>query len=86
MARVELITRVGCHLCDEARDVIASVCEYHAISWQTTDVDTDPELAARYSDHVPVVLVDGVVVSYWFVDADQLISALEASSQRGEAR
>ncbi|MDO4784359.1 MAG: glutaredoxin family protein [Propionibacteriaceae bacterium] len=76
MARVEFITRAGCHLCDEAREVVSSVCGSLGVPWQARDVDTDPELAARYSDHVPVIVIDGDVVSYWFVDADQLRKTL----------
>ncbi len=40
------------------------------------DVDTDPELRATYTDHVPVTIVDGDVLSYWFVDQEQLAAAL----------
>lgn len=75
-----LITRIGCHLCDEARAVISEVCGSVGVGWDAVDVDQDPRLAQRYTDHVPVVLVDGVVHSYWFVDADQLLSRLQTSA------
>lgn len=85
MARVEFITRAGCHLCDEAHGVVAAVCGELGVSWQTRDIDTDPELAARYCDHVPVIVIDGDVVSYWFVDADQLRKTLQLRADRGRA-
>jgi hypothetical protein len=42
---------------------------------QVQDVDSDPELA-QWSDHVPVVLLDGVVHSRWWVDGPALREAL----------
>ena len=73
---MKLLTRAGCHLCDDARDVVARVCAAASVTWEVKDVDADPELALRYTDHVPVVFVDETLLSYWFVDADQLHGAL----------
>jgi hypothetical protein len=41
------------------------------------DVDADPEDRARWSDHVPVVLLDGEQHSMWFVDEPALRRALQ---------
>lgn len=74
--RVVVLVRQGCHLCDEAEAIIADVCAARALAWSRVDVDTDPELRARYTDHVPVTFVDGKQHSLWFVDPDRLSSAL----------
>lgn len=50
-----LYTRTGCHLCEVARQVLIQ----HGLYPQEVDVDTDPELKARYDWHVPVVTIDG---------------------------
>jgi len=55
---VDLVTRAGCHLCDEA---LAGLREL-GIEPILRDVDRDPELFARFDFRVPVVLVDGRVV------------------------
>lgn len=78
---MRLLTRVGCHLCDEAREIVAEVCTSEGIPWETLDVDSDAELAARYTDHVPVIFVDSEPHSYWFVDADRLKVALMKAPQ-----
>ena len=44
--------------------------------WRIVDVDSDPELSAEYTDHVPVTFVDGVRHAIWFLDADALRAAL----------
>ena len=40
------------------------------------DVDADPDDRARWSDKVPVVLLDGVEHAYWRVDEQVLRRAL----------
>ena len=52
---VILYTRRGCHLCDVARDVLAA----HGLEPELVDIDRDDELRRRYTDCVPVVLIDG---------------------------
>ena len=44
--------------------------------WVEVDVDGDAELVARFSDYVPVVLVDGVQQAFWRVDERRLRAAL----------
>jgi len=58
--RVEFLTREGCHLCAEALRVLESALGPAGQGFEVVDVDSAPELAARYGSEVPVVLVDGV--------------------------
>lgn len=46
------------------------------MSARVVDVDDDAMLRSRYTDHVPVVFVDGQLHGYWFVDPEALRSAL----------
>jgi glutaredoxin len=79
-ARVRLLTRDGCHLCDEARAVVAQVCAELGESYEEVDLDTasahDPDLRRRYTDEVPVTFVDGAQHAYWRVDPVRLRTAL----------
>lgn len=52
---VRLMTRHGCCLCDEAMHVL----EAHGLAVTEVDIDRDPELRDRYTDCVPVVIIDG---------------------------
>lgn len=74
--RVVVITRVGCHLCDEALAIAEQVCAGLGVPWAAKDVDSDPALLDLYSDHVPVTTVDGRLLSYWFLTAADLAAAL----------
>jgi hypothetical protein len=74
--RVTLITRRACHLCDEAREVVAKVCAEADVGFAEVDVDSDPVARAQHGDFVPVVLVDGVRRGFWAIDAESLRAAL----------
>ena len=75
-ARVRLIGKPGCHLCDEARAVIARVCDESGIAWDEVSILDDPAMADRYWEEIPVTVVDGEVLSVWRVDPDVLVAAL----------
>lgn len=77
-ARVVLVGKPGCHLCDEARVVIARVCAARAVAWEEVSILDDPALADRYWEQIPVTLVDGEVLDVWRVDPGRLAAALGA--------
>ena len=75
-ARITLITKPGCHLCDVAREVIEIVCADTGDSWHETSIEDDPRLADEYWEKIPVVLVDGRPHDFWRVNPDRLRTAL----------
>lgn len=74
--RITLITRTGCHLCEQAAEALARVRAATGASWREVDVDADPELQREYGDRVPVVLLDGREHGYWRVEEARLIADL----------
>lgn len=74
--RIEVLTRAGCHLCDQAIEVVQAVCAETGERYRVRDVDSDPELLATYTDQVPVTFVDGAQHDFWRVDAARLKRAL----------
>jgi len=77
-ARITLIGKPGCHLCDEAREVIAEVAAEMEVGWEERSIADDPELHARYWEQIPVTLVDGAPHDFWRVSADRLRAALRS--------
>ena len=71
-----LIGKPGCHLCDTARDVVRSVAAELQVNWREVSLLDDPDLAERYAEQIPVVLVDGHPHDYWRVDERRLRQAL----------
>lgn len=57
-SEVVVFTRKGCHLCDVATALLVR----YGLAPHTLDIDVDcsPEVRSRYTDCVPVVVIDGI--------------------------
>ena len=73
--RVVLVTRQGCHLCDEALSLLREL----GAEPELADVDADDALYALYDWRVPVVLVDGQVAAEGRIDRVRMQKALVLS-------
>ena len=73
---VTLIRKAGCHLCDDAQEVIEKVCADLGVPWEGKDITEDEELHRRYWEQIPVVLVDGAQHTFWRVNEERLRKAL----------
>lgn len=74
--RVLLVGKPGCHLCDEARAVVARVTAELGESFEEISILDDPALQERYWEQIPVTLVDGKQHDFWRVDEQRLRAAL----------
>jgi glutaredoxin-like protein DUF836 len=74
--RVTLIGKPGCHLCDDARVVVEAVTAELGVGFEERNILEEPDLQARYSEQIPVTLVDGEQHDFWRVSADRLRAAL----------
>ena len=79
-ARLTLLTRAYCHLCDTMRDALLPLARQHGATVQEFDVDADPALEAAYGDLVPVLLhgdvEGGVVLCHYHLDRARVMDAL----------
>lgn len=75
---VTLIGKPGCHLCDDARVVIARVVGELGSAFEERDVTQDEELYRKYAEQIPVTLIDGKQHDFWRVDERRLRAALGA--------
>jgi predicted thioredoxin/glutaredoxin len=74
---IVLVTRQGCHLCDQALALLRDL----GIDPKLADVDADDELFRLYDWRVPVVLADGVVVAEGRVTRERLEKAIKGSGR-----
>ena len=59
MTRLRLLSRPGCRLCEEMRSRVDVLLARTSHRWEEVDVDSDPELARRYGDAIPILFVNG---------------------------
>ena len=82
MRAVTLYTRPGCHLCDEAREAILGLRDVvPSFELGEVNIDEDDGLLARYLERIPVVAVDGEVVSELELELDSLRAVLDTVSR-----
>jgi hypothetical protein len=78
---VRLYARPDCHLCDEARQgLLKLLSDGLDFVLQEIDIDSDDALHRRYLERIPVVELDGEILSELFLDADGLRARLDTLS------
>ncbi len=75
-SRITLLARPGCHLCDDAREVIERVATDLGVGWEERDITVSPDDIREYWDKIPVTFVDGVQIDFWRVSEARLRAAL----------
>lgn len=79
---VKMLTRAGCHLCEEAWQILETARAQHGFRLVAVDVDADPELVKEHGECVPVVLVDGKVRFRGRVNSVLLARLLRAATRK----
>ncbi len=73
---VTLLSRPGCHLCDDARAVISRVAGELGVAWTERDITLSEDDLRAYGEMIPVTLIDGVQHDFWRVSEERLRKAL----------
>jgi len=81
MITVTIYSRIGCHLCDDAHNVLESMREELNFKIEIINIDEDAELIKLYSDQVPVIHIDGLHHDFYKVDPVRFRSSLEKHRQ-----
>jgi hypothetical protein len=76
LPRVTVVGKPDCHLCEQAVEVVAQVCEELGQEFRVLSIADDPELADLYWEKIPVILIDGQPFDFWRVNRDRLIARL----------
>ena len=77
MRHLVLYSRPGCHLCDEARDILnALILGMKDVEFAERDIDADDELLRAYLERIPVIELDGIVIGELVPDRVALRASL----------
>jgi glutaredoxin len=77
---ITLYTRVGCHLCDEAKAIIVPLLSQFGAALREVDIDQDVLLRERYTNDVPVIFVGSEFFAKHRLDAALLRRKLERAA------
>ncbi len=81
--RLVLYGRPGCHLCDEAREIVRGlVAEAGDVELEDRNIDEDDELLREFLERIPVVELDGRVIGELVPDRERLRDILLNTSTR----
>jgi glutaredoxin len=58
---VLLYHRQGCHLCDDAWNLLTQLRQKYGFTLERIDIDPHPDLVREHGEHVPVIVVNGRV-------------------------
>lgn len=82
--RLRLYGRAWCHLCHDMAQALAPLAREFGFEVEEIDVDADPDLEARFGEHVPVLLgPDGCEICHYYLDLPALRNSLERSRPSG---
>ena len=79
-----LLTKPGCHLCEEAKKAIELVMfefskensDVVQIELSELNILEDEALKIQYAEEIPVLQINGATHAYWKIDSERLIAAL----------
>ena len=81
MTQLTLLTRMGCHLCDVMKSVVARASERRPLELREVDVSTNRELEQRFGHEIPVLLSGETVIARYRVSVTELLERLADPSK-----
>ena len=58
MPQVTFYTKAGCHLCEEARDMLDDIAAQTVYKLTEIDIRSNTDLFEQYRDRIPVIVID----------------------------
>lgn len=68
--KATVLSRPECYLCHDAVESLNRIqAEFPALEIEEIDIETDDDLLREYLERIPVILLDGEIVSELVLDA-----------------
>jgi glutaredoxin len=81
MATVTIYSKKECHLCDIAKKELEALrCDFE-LSIKEVDIEKDKIAFEKYKYLIPVIEVDGEIISTYRVNKEKLADMLKVKSQ-----
>lgn len=82
LPQVMFYTKAGCHLCDEAREMLDDIAAETAFELTETDIRSGPELFEQYRYRIPVIIIDDTLIIEGRIEYRELVRAFQEAGQR----
>jgi thiol-disulfide isomerase/thioredoxin len=76
--RVKFYSKPDCPLCDAGLLIVGKLSRRLDFEIDKIDISTDPELSERFGEMIPVVEIDGSVISHGKLSERELARAIGA--------
>ena len=78
MKKLKFFTTEGCHLCEQAEELLSALQPEHMFNLDVIDISVEQELVEKYGLSIPVLLsTENKEELYWPFDADDIVSVLD---------
>ncbi len=74
-AEVTFYTKAGCHLCEDARDMLDDIAAETDFELTEIDVRSDPNIFEQYRYRIPVIIIDGETLLEGRIEYRDLVRA-----------
>ena len=79
--RVTFYTKPGCHLCEEAEELLDDLRGEYELRVTPFDITTDLAVFERYKYEIPVIVVEGGATVFGRIELAQLRRALDDAAE-----
>ena len=76
MTVITVYSRTGCHLCQDAIELLETMKVELEFSIDVILIDDNPELEKLYGEQIPVTQIDGQHHDFWRIDPERFRSSL----------
>ncbi len=81
MANIILYSKKGCHLCEIAREKLLDIKKEISFDLSEVDVEKNQEIFEKYKYLIPVIELDGKIISNYRVNEEELKKLLISQSR-----
>ncbi|GAC1632364.1 MAG: hypothetical protein NVS4B7_19990 [Ktedonobacteraceae bacterium] len=75
--QVTFYTKAGCHLCDEARDMLDDIAGEATYELSEIDIRSNAAIFEQYRYRIPVIVINNVILLEGRIEFRELAEALQ---------
>jgi len=78
---VTFYTKAGCHLCEDARELLEEIAEDTEYTLTEIDIRTDPAAFELYRYRIPVIVINAETLLEGRIEAEELAQAFQRGKE-----